>query len=81
MRIRYVRSMTAAAAFVATALWAQAPAPASDTSQTAATAPSSTAPERMRNGGPADARVCLEFPTNLQVIQCAEKYRHLKPPA
>ena len=23
----------------------------------------------------ADARVCLEFPTNLQIIKCAEKYR------
>jgi len=23
----------------------------------------------------ADARLCLEFPTNLQVIMCAEKYR------
>lgn len=23
----------------------------------------------------ADARLCLEFPTNLQVILCAEKYR------
>ena len=23
----------------------------------------------------ADARVCLEFPTNLQIIKCADKYR------
>jgi hypothetical protein len=23
----------------------------------------------------ADARVCLEFPTDLQVIKCSEKYR------
>jgi hypothetical protein len=28
-----------------------------------------------------DARVCLEFPTNLQVIKCAEKYRYARPPA
>ena len=26
----------------------------------------------------ADARLCLEFPTNLQVIMCAEKYRSHK---
>jgi hypothetical protein len=26
----------------------------------------------------ADARLCLEFPTNLQVIMCAEKYRPRK---
>ena len=26
----------------------------------------------------ADARVCLEFPTALQVIACAEKYRPAK---
>jgi hypothetical protein len=29
----------------------------------------------------ADARVCLEFPTNLQIIKCAEKYRHMRAPA
>lgn len=23
-----------------------------------------------------DARACLEFPTNIGVIRCAEKYRH-----
>ncbi len=26
----------------------------------------------------ADARLCLEFPTNLEVIKCAEKYRQRK---
>ncbi len=26
----------------------------------------------------ADARLCLEYPTNLQVILCAEKYRSRK---
>jgi hypothetical protein len=26
----------------------------------------------------ADARHCLEFPTNLQIIMCAEKYRSHK---
>ena len=29
----------------------------------------------------ADARVCLEFPTNLQIIKCAEKYRYKRVPA
>jgi len=24
----------------------------------------------------ADARGCLEFPTNLQIMKCAEKYRY-----
>ena len=27
------------------------------------------------SGADADARLCLEFPTNAQVIMCAEKYR------
>jgi len=29
----------------------------------------------------ADARVCLEFPTNLEIIKCAEKYRFTREPA
>jgi hypothetical protein len=29
----------------------------------------------------ADARACLEFPTNLQIIKCAEKYRYTRAPA
>jgi hypothetical protein len=28
----------------------------------------------------ADARACLEFPTNLQIIRCAEKYRYTRVP-
>lgn len=82
MTTRYA-GMMVAAALVATALWAQAPSPASGTSQAAANTPASSAPARAKKGegGHADARVCLEFATNLQVIQCAEKYRHLKPPA
>jgi hypothetical protein len=28
----------------------------------------------------ADARVCLEFPTNVQIIRCAEKYRYTRVP-
>ena len=26
----------------------------------------------------ADARLCLEFPTNVEIIKCAEKYRQKK---
>ena len=29
----------------------------------------------------ADARVCLEFATNLEIIKCAEKYRYAREPA
>jgi len=29
----------------------------------------------------ADARVCLEFATNLEIIKCAEKYRYTREPA
>ena len=28
-----------------------------------------------------DARACLEFPTNMQIIKCAEKYRSHRPTA
>lgn len=44
-------------------------------------APSAARPastERRRPTQHADARVCLEFPTELQVITCAEKYRWAK---
>jgi hypothetical protein len=83
MTTRYAGMMVAASALLATALWAQAPSPASGTSQAAANTPAASATGRTKTGGGehADARVCLEFATNLQVIACAEKYRHIKPPA
>jgi len=37
-----------------------------------------TPPKARHRGENADARVCLEFPTELQVITCAEKYRWAK---
>ena len=43
-----------------------------------APAPTSTAPAQIADAGPPsrhDPRVCLEFPTNAQVIACAEKFR------
>ena len=48
----------------------------------AATPPAGSAPpaptDRPRDAAHPDARVCLEFPTALQVIACAEKYRPAK---
>jgi hypothetical protein len=49
-----------------------------------APAPAETRPATRTKPGPwtrADARVCLEFPTNLQIIKCAEKYRYTRVPA
>jgi hypothetical protein len=34
-----------------------------------------TSPSREARRAADDPRVCLDFPTNLQVIACAEKYR------
>jgi hypothetical protein len=50
---------------------APAPMPAASRAGTHAT---------KRTWTPADARVCLEFPTNLQIIRCAEKYRYTRVP-
>jgi hypothetical protein len=44
----------------------------------APSAPASAAPMQAADEGPPsrhDPRVCLEFPTNAQVIACAEKFR------
>jgi len=58
---------------------AQSPAPG--TAQ-AVVAPAAAAPDDSQGGAPhkgrwlkADARVCLEFPTNVQIVKCSEKYR------
>lgn len=52
---------------------------AANTAPAAATAPPAVSapppPTDRRRDAHADARVCLEFPTELQVIACAEKYR------
>jgi hypothetical protein len=80
MTTRSAGMIVAASALVASVLWAQTPSPTPATDQRAANAPASGAPARTNStaGGPADARVCLEFPTTMQVIQCAEKYRNRK---
>lgn len=72
-----------AAAIVSTNLGAQAPSPTAPSPPAAAAPAADKAPAPVRSGAssPADARVCLEFADNLQVIKCAEKYRHLKAPA
>lgn len=50
----------------AQAVVAAAPAPADDSK--------ASAPHQGR-WLKADARVCLEFPTNMQIVKCSEKYR------
>lgn len=74
-----------AMSFVCALAGAQTQAPARTTSADAPVAPAtSPAPmppatsARRRGDDHADARVCLEFPTEIQVITCAEKYRWAK---
>ncbi len=65
--------------------------PADATAQTQKAAPDAAKPvpaksrparhAKRQKWARADARVCLEFPTNLQVIRCAEKYRYMRVPA
>ena len=59
---------------------AQSPAPRAPVPATASTPPQleQKPPTRAKRVAPptdADARHCLELPTNLEVIACAEKYR------
>jgi hypothetical protein len=77
--------VVAASTVLSPYLGAQAPTPPAAAAVSAAPAPvpaNAKAPARTRTGSsvPADARVCLEFPTNLQVIKCSEKYRRMKAP-
>jgi hypothetical protein len=62
---------------------AQKPAPVAKAGSTRpASAPAKAAPRATnRRSTWADARVCLEFPTNAQIIKCSEKYRFMKAPA
>ena len=58
---------------------AQSPAPSDANAATPAAAPQRESKGSIRSAREsatdADARLCLEFPTNTQVIMCAEKYR------
>jgi hypothetical protein len=88
---RFVAVMTVGAVFTAICLPAAiaqaqkaAPAPAAPAVAAAVPTPAETRPVLRTNRQPwtrADARVCLEFPTNLQIIKCAEKYRYTRVPA
>jgi hypothetical protein len=74
---------------------APAPAPPTPAAPVAATPPAApaatataTAPKpkavahaKKQTWTRADARVCLEFPNNLQIIRCAEKYRYTRVPS
>jgi hypothetical protein len=82
-------SAAAFATALATALAANAQAPASKPIQPAATQPGAAAPAAAapaqeaktvkrasrRVPSTADARVCLEFPDDIQIVKCSEKYR------
>jgi len=61
---------------------APAPAVAATVPAASTPAPANAAPRaKSRAWTRADARVCLEFQTNIQVIRCSEKYRYMKVPA
>ena len=71
-------TLFAVLAGLATAM-AQSPAPSEGSTATPAATPQREAKGSIRSAREsatdADARLCLEFPTNTQVIMCAEKYR------
>ena len=50
-------------------------APIASTQPLAEPTPKPAAATKGRRWLKADARVCLEFPTDMQVIACSEKYR------
>jgi hypothetical protein len=63
---------------VAAAVHAQSGPVAGTFGVVAPNAPASAPPAQADDDGPpsrTDPRVCLEFPTNAQVIACAEKFR------
>jgi hypothetical protein len=57
-----------------------APAPAAAPPAASAPAPKAPRHAKKQTWTRADARVCLEFPTNAQIIRCAEKYRYARAP-
>jgi len=66
---------------LAASLTAVAQGPAPSASVPAPTAPPQEAakppmPANRQTSAAADPRLCLEFPANLDVIKCAEKYRN-----
>lgn len=86
-----MNSNALAVAFVAVAAALPISAPIAQTAQpsvaadAAAAAPPdppkkpSTRKDARERKANADARLCLEFPNNLMIVKCAEKYRPDKP--
>jgi len=81
-------ALSAALCSAGVSVLAQTAAPAAKAdSARPATAPAKAARPKAaaratnRTSNWADARVCLEFPTNVQIIRCSEKYRFMKAPA
>jgi hypothetical protein len=74
--------VAASAALFSAGLPAQTQTPAPTAKAAApARAPAKAAPRaKSRSWTRADARVCLEFPNNMQIIKCSEKYRYMKVP-
>ena len=80
----YVRTLNRLLSIVAvlaglTTVSAQSPTPSDASAATPAATPQRETKGSIRSAREsatdADARLCLEFPTNTQVIMCAEKYR------
>jgi hypothetical protein len=75
-----VAAMLAGLHPVVTLAQAPKPAPEAVAPQPAPAAAPAPAHAKKRAWTRADARVCLDFPTNLQIIRCAEKYRYTRVP-
>lgn len=80
--MKALAALATALAFVTTLVsaptWAQTLTPTTTAASTAPTPPEDKAPKEPRKGKrwlKADARVCLEFPNDMQIIKCSEKYR------
>jgi hypothetical protein len=62
-----------------TTVYAQSPMPSDASAATPTATPQRDTKGSLRSAresvADADARLCLELPTNMQVIMCAEKYR------
>jgi hypothetical protein len=77
MKPNAIATLILLALFASTPVLGQATAPDTGVSSPGAPGANGAPKEPMRASAPADedARKCLEFATNLEIIQCAEKYR------
>jgi hypothetical protein len=78
--VAYPAGAAAQAAKAAPAAVSPAPAAVSPAPAPTPAASKAGAHAKRQTWTRADARVCLEFPTNLQIIHCAEKYRYTRLP-